>query len=68
MSLQEEFTVRDLARAFDVGENYIFTLCRNGRLNPTETKPIRINRAEVRRFVENKIPSDLFELLDKQSQ
>ena len=47
MSLQEEFTVRDLARAFDVGENYIFTLCR---------------------FVENKIPSDLFELLDKQAQ
>ena len=68
MSLQEEFTVRDLAKAFDVGENYIFTLCRNGRLNPTETKPIRINRAEVRRFVENKIPSDLFELLDKQAQ
>ena len=66
MSLQEEFTVRDLARAFDVGENYIFTLCRNGRLNPTETKPIKINREEVRRFVEDKIPSDLFELLDKQ--
>lgn len=60
--MNDTYSVRDLARHFNVGENYIFLLVRDGKLTPIETNPIKISKAEVKRYWTEKVPTSLFEI------
>jgi hypothetical protein len=61
-TMNDTYSVRDLARHFEVGENYIFILVRDGKLIPVETNPIKVSKSEVKRYWENRIPTNLFNL------
>ena len=44
---EQLYSVRELANHFDVGENYIFSMVRDGKLKAHETNPIKVSEAEV---------------------
>ncbi len=56
------YSVRELARHFDVGENYIFSMVREGKLKGHETNPIKVSEEEVKRYCQSKVPETLFKL------
>ena len=56
------YSVRELARHFEVGENYIFMMVRDGKLKASQTNPINISKAEVKRYCQTKVPETLFKL------
>ena len=56
------YSVRELARHFDVGENYIFSMVREGKLKAHETNPIKVSEEEVKRYCQSKVPETLFKL------
>ena len=56
------YSVRELARHFEVGENYIFMMVRDGKLKASQTNPIKISETEVKRYCQTKVPETLFKL------
>ena len=47
---EQLYSVRELANHFDVGENYIFSMVRDGKLKAHETNPIKVSEVEVKKF------------------
>ena len=56
------YSVKELANHFAVGENYIFSMVRDGKLKAHETNPIKVSEAEVKRYCQSKVPETLFKL------
>tara|TARA_R110000744_G_scaffold269365_1_gene382753 strand:+ start:394 stop:630 length:237 start_codon:yes stop_codon:yes gene_type:complete len=59
---EQLYSVRELANHFDVGENHIFSMVREGKLKAHETNPIKVSEVEVKRYCQSKVPETLFKL------
>ena len=53
----KELSIPEVAKILEVDNTYAYRLVREERLNPVRTSPYRITFAEVKQFVDERLPS-----------
>ena len=54
----KELSIPEVAKILEVDNTYAYRLVREERLNPIRTSPYRITFAEVKQFVDERLPAD----------
>ena len=58
ISNTKELSIPEVAKILEVDNTYAYRLIREDRLQPVRTSPYRITFAEVKHFIDERLPAD----------